>query len=400
MNQTDAVPQINRIQQIAIGVAVVGIVLAAIFTFLLGTKAFFQSYLMAFVFWFGLSLGSLALLMIHHVAGYFWSFSIRRLLEAGAIQIVLVAIFFLPIMLPPAMDAIYYRWYDLSYEGRDAIIEFKEPYLNYTSWAIRSVLYFVIWFVLAGMLYKWSRDQDNAPDGDFSHAGRMRKLSAIGLVLYVITMTTSSVDWFMSIEPHFFSTIYGVLFMVGQGLSTLAFILLLLSVLGKYRPLSEVLTSTRIHSIGKMMLGFVILWAYVSFAQYVIIWSGNLPEFTPWYINRTESGWNLIALMLIIFHFAVPFFLLLSRRYKRSLNPLWLIAALILLMRLFDIFWLIAPDFSEEGLRFDPLYLSLLLALGGIWIASFSAALKRRPLLPTNELRKDPRVQEGATAHA
>jgi len=204
----------------------------------------------------------------------------------------------------------------------------------------------------------------------------------------------------MSIEPHFFSTIYGVLFMVGQVLSTLASILLLLALIGKYKPLSEVLTPTRIHSIGKMLLGFVVLWSYVSFAQYVIIWSGNLPEFTPWYINRTESGWNLIALMLMIFHFAVPFFLLLSRRYKRSLNPLWLIATLILVMRLFDIFWLIAPDFSEEGLRFDPLYLSLLLALGGIWVASFSAALKRRPLLPTNELRKDPRVQEGATAHA
>jgi hypothetical protein len=294
------------------------------------------------------------------------------------------------------MNSIYYRWLDPSYFMGDNIIEYKADtieYLTAPGFFTRTIIAFAVWIVLAGLLYMLSGGQDKAADGDFSHAKRMRQLSGIGVVAYVITMTFISVDWFMSIEPHFFSTMYGVLYMVGQGLATIAFGIVLLAFIGKTAQFEGIGLTERSHSIGKMLLAFVVLWTYVSYGQYIIIWSGNLPEFTPWYLNRTEAGWSMIAVMLIIFHFAVPFFLLLSRKLKQDLRLLLLVAVLILLMRFFDIFWLIAPDFFDEGLTFDPLYLSLNILLGGLWVAIFVWILKRRPLLPTNELLKDPRVQ-------
>jgi hypothetical protein len=227
----------------------------------------------------------------------------------------------------------------------------------------------------------------------------MRLLAGGGMVLYVVTMTMASVDWAMSIEPHFYSAIYGVIYMVGQGLSTLAFMLLLVYFLSQKKPMSDAVGTLEIHSLSKMMLAFVVLWTYVSYGQYIIIWSGNIPEFTPWYINRTEEGWSLLAMALILFYFAVPFFLLLSRRLKQNLSLVWGVAILILVMRSVEIFWLIAPDFYTSGFTFDPMYIGVHLLLGGIWLTSFVWMLKRRPLLPSNELRKDPRVQ-GGHAHA
>jgi hypothetical protein len=351
---------------------------------------------MAYFFWLGLGLGCLAWAMIHFLSGGRWSFSIRRLLEAGALTLPLLALLFIPVLL--GMEDIYFRWLDPSYYEGDAIIMHKKDYLSTGAFILRTVIYFAIWIGLAGLIFKFSSDQDKAPDGDFGPHRRLRVVSGIGLVLYVITMTLASVDWAMSIEPHFFSTMYGVLYIVGQGLSALAFMVVLLTIIGKDEPLAEVITPNNVHGIGKLMLALTIFWTYVSYGQYVIIWSGNLPEFTPWYINRTSEGWSVVAVALILFHFAVPFFILLSRPFKRNLSTLWMVAVLLIVMRMVDIFWLIAPDF-QEALSFNPLYVALQVALGGIWITVFTWILKRRPLVPLNELRKDPRVQKGH-AHA
>jgi hypothetical protein len=390
-------PRLNQIQQWAQSAAVVGVILCFVMAIWVGVEQFFQSYLMAYIFWFGLTLGSLALLMIHHLAGFRWSFVIRRPLEAGAMLIPLVVVLFIPIVI--GMGDIYYRWLDPEYFAGDALILGKQGYLNVGAFLLRTIIYFGIWFALAWLFYQWSGQQDKAPDGNFSDAKRMRLLAAGGMVLYVVTMTMASVDWAMSIEPHFYSAIYGVIYMVGQGLSTLAFMLLLVYFLSQKKPMSDAVGTLEIHSLSKMMLAFVVLWTYVSYGQYIIIWSGNIPEFTPWYIHRTEEGWSLLALALILFYFAVPFFLLLSRRLKQNLSLVWGVAVLILVMRMVEIFWLIAPDFYTSGLTFDPMYIGAHLLLGGIWLTSFVWMLKRRPLLPTNELRKDPRVQEGH-AHA
>jgi hypothetical protein len=390
-------PRLNQIQRWAQSAAVVGVILCFVLAIWAGVEQFFQSYLMAYIFWFGLTLGSLALLMIHHLAGFRWSFVIRRPLEAAAMLLPLLVVLFIPIVI--GMEDIYYRWLDPEYFAGDALILGKQGYLNVGAFLLRTVIYFGIWFALAWLFYQWSGQQDKAPDGDFGDAKRMRLLAGGGMVLYVVTMTMASVDWAMSIEPHFYSAIYGVIYMVGQGLSTLAFMLLLVYFLSQKKPMSDAVGTLEIHSLSKMMLAFVVLWTYVSYGQYIIIWSGNIPEFTPWYINRTEEGWSLLAMALILFYFAVPFFLLLSRRLKQNLSLVWGVAILILVMRSVEIFWLIAPDFYTSGFTFDPMYIGVHLLLGGIWLTSFVWMLKRRPLLPSNELRKDPRVQ-GGHAHA
>jgi hypothetical protein len=399
MNQTEATPRINRLQLGALVAAGLGVVLCVLLALLVenGTKQFFQSYLMAYIFWFGLGLGSLALVMIHHLSAGKWGFTVRRLLEAGGMTLPLMALLFIPIIL--GMNDIYFRWLDPEYFAGDPLILHKADYLSQQWFIIRAIIYFVIWTLLAVTLFKFSTDQDKAPDGDFKANWRLRAVSGVGLVLYVITMTLASVDWGMSIEPHFFSTMYGVLYMVGQGLSTFAFLIIVLTLIGKDPPLDQVVSPNRIHSIGKLLLAFTVLWTYVSYGQFVIIWSGNLPEFTPWYISRSENGWNIVAISLILLQFAVPFFLLLSRPLKRRLSVLWLVALLVIIMRMVDIFWWIAPDFSDTGLYFNPLYIANHIALGGIWLAAFAWILKRRPLLPLNDMRNDPRVQKGH-AHA
>jgi hypothetical protein len=399
MNQTQATPRINGLQIGALVAAGLGIVLCVLLVLLLenGVEQFYQSYLMAYIFWFGLGLGSMALVMIHHLSAGKWGFTVRRLLEAGGMTLPLMALLFVPIVL--GMNEIYFRWLDPEYYAGDPLILHKGDYLSQQWFIIRAIIYFVIWTLLAVMLFKFSADQDKAPDGEFKANWRLRAVSGVGLVLYVITMTLASVDWGMSIEPHFFSTMYGVLYMVGQGLSTFAFLIIILTLIGKDPPLDQVVGPNRIHSIGKLLLAFTVLWTYVSYGQFVIIWSGNLPEFTPWYIARSENGWNIVAISLILLQFAVPFFLLLSRPLKRRLSVLWLVAVLIVIMRMVDIFWWIAPDFSDTGLYFNPLYITNHIALGGIWLAAFAWILKRRPLLPLNDMRNDPRVQKGH-AHA
>lgn len=393
-NQPMAGPQLTRIQIVGVVMAIVGG--AATFFSVESTQQFFHSYLMAYFFWFGLGLGSLAWLMIHHLAGARWGFILRRMLEAGAMMLPVLLILFVPIL--AGMGDIY-SWTDPAYVASDPILEHKAPYLNVGGFITRAVLFFIIWCGLAFLFFKWSSDQDRAPEGDFSDALRMRYLSGAGIVLYVVTMTFAMVDWAMSIEPHWFSAMYPVIYMVGQGLSTLVFLVLIIALVGHTRPYSEVLSPFLIDNMGKLIFGFVIVWTYVSFGQFVIIWSGNIPEFTPWYVHRSGEGWQALSVGLVICHFGVPFFVLLFNKVKSTLPLLWMIAAWMVVLRMAEIFWLIAPDLYTDGLGTAPVlsYAAMQVALGGIWLTGFIWILKQRPLLPQNELRKDPRLQKGHT---
>ncbi len=402
MENYSAMTRLQNVQRYGLIAAGIGLLLTLALTFLVGPKQFFEGYLMAYFFVFGLSIGSLALVMIHHLAGGRWSFTIRRPLEAAMGMLPLTAGFFLVILNPWGLQAIYYRWFDPTYEGRDDLIIYKVEelgYLTYSGFAFRAVAYFAIWFGLAYLLYRFSGEQDKAKDGDFSASNRLKAVSGVGLVLYVLTMTLAAVDWGMSIEPHFYSAIYGVLFMVGQGLSVIAVSILLMQYIGKGAEYGDAVTPRTIDNLGKMLLAFTILWTYVSYAQYIIIWSGNIPEFTPWYISRSENGWQLLSVLLIIFHFAVPFFILLQPRVKRSLPIVAGVAAGMIIMRLVDIYWLIAPDFYSEGIYFNPIYLTALVMMGGAWVAAVAWMMRRRSLLPVNEGRRDPRVNK-EVAHA
>jgi hypothetical protein len=395
-------PTLDRIQRPALIVGLAGAVLCLLGWFI-SREQFYQSYLMAYLFWIGLALGSTAILMLQHLTGGAWGLVIRRGLETGTRMIPLMAILFIPILL--GMHHLYIWTHD-DHVATDELLQHKRRYLNVGGFVARAVIYFAIWLVLTFLLNRWSAEQDRT--GDPRIARRMAKLSGPGLVLYVLTMTFASVDWVMSIDPHWFSTIYGLLFIVGQGLSTLAFMVALLVIVGGTMPLLGVLRRDHFHDLGNLLLAFTMLWAYVSFSQFLIIWSGNIAEETPFYYYRSGSGWQVIAIVLIVFHFFMPFCLLLWRKSKRSPRMLAGIAGLIIVMRLVDLYWTIMPTFLQAqghlehrdpliipGVSLHWLNFVMPVAIGGIWIAVYIWQLKRHPLLPLHDPRLEALEEEG-----
>ncbi len=374
-------PLLNRIQRCALIAGAAALACCA-----LGAprnpQRFLEAYLVGYLFWTGIALGCAALLMLHHLVGGGWGVAIRRLLESGTRTFPLAAVLALPVLLGlPYL----YVWARPDAVTRDASLRHKQPYLNVPFFAARTAVYFAVWLALAWALNRWSAEEDRT--GSPAARARLRKLSAPGLILYGFTATFASVDWVMSLEPHWYSTVYGVLFIVGQALATLAFAIAALLVVGTRPPLSETLTPQHLHDLGNLTLAFVMLWAYVAFSQFLIIWSGNLPEEIPWYLARMRGGWGVVAAGLILFHFLVPFLLLLSRQNKRRLRTLGSLAAAMLALRLVDLYWMVAPAFHRPGLAVHWMDLAAPLGVGGLWVAAFVWQLKRRPLGPAGSAR-------------
>lgn len=342
---------------------------------------FCHSYLYAYLFWLGLALGSLAIVMLHHMTGGSWGFAIRRLLEAGMRTLPLMALLFVPILF--AIERLY-PWAAHDATAHDALLQHKAPYLNVPFFIARTVLYFALWIGLSRILLRWSAKQDRT--GDAGPVRRARTLAGPGLGIYGLSMTFASIDWAMSLEPHWFSTMYGVIFIVGQVLSTLAFSIVAAAWLQKRPPFSRFLSTAHFHDLGNLMFAFVMLWAYVNFSQYLIIWSGNLAEETPWYLHRSGQGWQTLALGLIVFHFCVPFLLLLSRKTKRSAHVLAAVAMLLMMMRFVDLYWFIGPAFHRDGLAVHWMDFVTPIALGGLWLAWFIRQLKGRPLVSLQDV--------------
>jgi hypothetical protein len=349
---------------------------------------FFRSYLVAFLFWIGITLGCLALLMVQHLTGGNWALVIRRILEAGSRTLPLMAVAALPLLAGMKM---LYTW---SRPGQsDPAILAKHLYLNSGFFIGRMIFYFACWFVLAYLLNKWSRAEDAG--GDVSLWMRMEGLSGGGLVLYGFTVTFASVDWVMSLEPRWYSTIYGLLFMVGQALAALAFSITVLIWLSDRTPLSEAVRPSYFQDLGSFLLTFVMLWAYLEFSQFLIIWGGNLSEEIPWYIRRMQGTWGHVGLLLVLLNFALPFFLLLFRNVKRRTGSLLFVAGLVLLMRLVDMYWMVLPAFGGGNARLTWMNVVLPFGMGGVWFAYFILQLQRMPILPVH----DPRM-EGVAQHA
>jgi hypothetical protein len=377
--------ELGRFQRQALVVGVIFGVASAVGAFL-DPQQFFQSYLTAWLYWGGLAVGSLAVLMIHHLSGGSWGMVIRRIMEASTRTLPLVALLFVPVIF--GMRNLFI-WARPEVVAADELLQHKAPYLNVPFFLARAAFYFAVWITLAYFLNRWSRRQDEK--GCDEVAGRsIQRLSAGGLVLLVLTMTFASVDWVMSLEPHWFSTIFGALILVGQALGGLSLGIATLILLSRYRPMSEVSTPACLHDLGKLLLAFVMVWAYFAFSQFLIIWAGNLPEEIPWYLSRLAGGWQWIGLALVLMHFVLPFMLLLSRDLKRDSRPLAGVAVLVLVMHLVDVFWLTQPAFSEGAFHLHWLDLTAPLGVGGIWLAFFIGTLRRRPLVPL----KDPAVTE------
>jgi hypothetical protein len=366
----------DRVQQRALVVGAAGVVLCGVGVFSNPTQ-FFRSYLLAYLFWLSIPLGCLAILMLHHLVGGAWGAMIRRVLESGTRTLPLLVLLFVPLLF--GVHELY-LWARPEVVANDPLLQRKTPYLNIPFFILRSAFYFVVWLAVSYLLNKWSLTQDRSGADPFER--RMRLLSGPGLVLYVLTATFAYVDWMMSLEPHWFSTIYGILVIVGQLLATLAFAVVVAALLVDAPPLSDVMSPAHFHDLGNLVLAFVMVWAYMAISQFLIIWSGNLPEEITWYLHRTQGGWEWVGLALILFYFALPFLLLLSRGIKQRVPLLAWVAAAILGMHVVDVFWLVVPAFQPTGFAVHWMDGAALMGIGGIWIAVFVWQLKGRPLLP------------------
>jgi hypothetical protein len=369
-----------RARPVALGVGVAAGALVAVGGFL-DPEQGLRSYLVAYVFWLGIPLGCLAILMISHVTGGLWGVVVRRLLEAGARTLLLMGPLFLPIFFGLGY---LYEWAHPEVVAHDPLLQHKALYLNAGFFRARAFVYFGAWLLLAELLRRWSLRQDLSEHPLF-HARRLETLSRGGLVLLGLTMTFASIDWMMSLEPHWFSTIYGVLYMGGSVLSAFAVVIPVAVLLAERGPLGDVIVSARLHDLGNLLLAFVMLWAYFNLSQFLIIWSGNLPEEIPWYLARFRGGWQWIALVLVAFNFALPFLVLLSRRTKRRARRLATVAAALIGLRLVDLYWLVQPAFHPGHLTVHWLDVVTVAAIGGLWVATFLTALGGPPLVPLRD---------------
>lgn len=391
MSSSFAAPRsVPRFQRIALIVGVVFLVLFVI-GLVVNRDQFFHSYIFAFAFWTGLSVGSLALLMLQHLTTGGWGLVIRRVLEAATHTLPLMFLLFLPIIVGAHS---LYIWTHPEELEKHPVLQLKRNYLNIPFFTVRGIIYFAIWMLLAFLLTRWSTLQDRTADRQY--VKRMRVLSGPGMVIVVFTVTFASIDWFMSLEPLWYSTIYGFIFVAAWALSALAFVIAVMATLTKEEPMSSIVAPMHFHDLGKLLLALVMLWTYFAFSQFLIIWSGNLPEEIHYYLPRIHGGWGALVMAVVLLHFAFPFLFLLSRSFKRNPRLLLMVALLILVMRLLDFFWTIAPSFTHEHFHISWMDIVAPIAMGGLWLAVFTWALERRPLIPIN----DPQYETVLEQHA
>jgi len=374
----ELIPDLERYQTPFLAAGGAGLLIALAGALLLNDwTAFLQAYLVGYLFCLGITLGCLALGMVHQLSGGAWGVVLRRPIGAAARVIPVLTVLFLPIVF--GMGRLYV-WTHADVVVADEALRHKQLYLNVPFFLIRAALYFLIWNGVSFVLNRLSREQDRT--GDPRIARRMQRVSAGGLVAYGLTITFASFDWLMSLAPDWYSTIYGVIVIGGQGLSAIAFLILVIAWLSRRPPLDEIIVPDHFHDAGNLTLAFVMLWAYFAFSQFLIIWSGNLPHEISWYQHRLQTGWRVLALLLLVFHFAVPFLVLLSRRVKREGRALARIAGAILIARLVDMFWLVAPEFHPGGVAISWLDILLPLSLASVWLACFIRQLRRRAIVP------------------
>jgi len=380
----DLIADFDRVRQRSLMIGIVGLLLCAVGWFL-NPEQFYRSYLVGFLFWNGVTLGCMAIMFLHQLSGGAWGIVIRRILEAASRMFPVTLVLFLPLIF--GIHSLYI-WSRPEAVAADHVLQFKAAYLNVPFFLGRAALYFAIWLTLSYIFNKWSLAQDRTQAEPW--LTRLQILSGPGLLLYGATVTFSSIDWVMSLEPKWYSTIYGILFIGGQGVSALAFVICVIVMISARPPMSDVITDKHLRDLGTLLFAFIMLWAYFAFSQFLLIWAGNLPSEIPWYLKRMQGGWMWVGLCLILFHFALPFLLLLSREFKR--NPRWMgmVAGWVIVMRIVDLFWLSAPANASGGLNVHWLDIVAPVGVGGIWVAAFFWQLKQRPLLPIH----DPELEE------
>ncbi len=394
----EAPAELNRFRTLALGIGGIGtiIILAAALLVPGYRELALRAWLLGFIFWGGIGIGSIGVLQLQYMTGGAWGVVLRRILEASTRTLPILFILFLPILLGVTQ---IYAW---THMQNDPVIQYREIYLNPLSWGIRAVIYFALLTVMMYLLNKWSLEQDKAESFEEARAllDRASRFSGPSTVFFVLIVTFATIDWVLSLDPHWYSTMWGLLFVAGWGLSCFSFSVAVLAWLSDKAPMNRVLGKRHFHDIGKLMLAFTMLWAYLNFSQYLIIWSGNIAEETKWYVPRIQGVWGFIGLALIILHFAFPFMVLLSRDIKRNAKWLASLAVFILVMRVVDAYYLIGPSpmieshAQEVGFHLNWMDFVAPVAMGGIWLWWFFGELLKRPLVPIN----DPYL-ENAIAH-
>ena len=350
---------------------------------------FYPAYLLGFMDWLGVALGSMAIIMIRHLTGGGWGVVIRRLQGAAMRTMPVLTVLFIPVIL--GIKHLYIWARPLSEVSdkhlREHLADITQSYLTPNGFIFRAIFYFAIWNLLSFLLSKWSTEGDRP--GSRDNTDRFKIVSGPGLILYGFTISFAAIDWVMSLDPSWISTIFGLVILIGEVLSAMCFAVLVERILFDYKPMSQMLKPDFVHDHGKWMLAFTMVWAYFNFSQWLIIWAGNLPAEITFYLRRLNGGWGYIGLILVLFHFAVPFAILLSRPFKRDIRKLAWLAIWMLFMRWLDLLWIIEPNFSKTvRITFADIVVSL--AIGCLWMAFFFRNLASLPLLPAY----DPSAEE------
>ena len=375
--------QLDRAQRRCLLVGAVALLLCVIGAPFSPTQ-FFRAYLTAYLFWLGIGLGSFAILMLYHLTGGAWGFLLRRVFEASMRTLPLLAVLFIPV----GFGMTYlYPWARPAEVAASPELRYNHLYLNAPFWWFRAVLFFASWLTLAALLSAWSREHDRS--GERTLPRKLRLLAGPALVVYGLTITFASVDWTMSLTLNFYSTMWGPLFAAGQLVSAMAFSVLVLGWLVSAPPYRHVLSLEVLNDVGNLLFSFLIIWAYMAFFQFMLIWMANLRREVTWYLARSRGGWEWVAWFTFIFHFAVPFFLLLLRDIKRRPEALMRVAAILLCSHLVYLHWQVMPNFPDTVVTEHWMDFLTPLGIGGLWIAYWIWQLKRYPVLPLHDVNEE-----------
>ncbi|HEY3358297.1 MAG TPA: quinol:cytochrome C oxidoreductase [Polyangia bacterium] len=375
---------LRRLPLIAGAAGAVGLVVAAG----LGLRAperFYHAYLTAFLFGLSLGLGALCHVLIQLASRAGSSVIPRRLAEIAMASLPVFALLFIPVVVGAGH---LYEWTRHHEVARDALLQHKQPYLNLPFFALRAVIYFALWAGAAW--YVWR--QTTAQDRTRSHAitRRLQRLSPVALLVFAVTVTLAAIDWIMALYPHWFSTIFGLYYFAGSMVGNYALMILLALLVQRGGMLTELITPHHYHDLGKWLFAFTCFWAYMAFSQYMLIWYGNIPEETVFYARRWEGGFKVATTLLVLGHFAVPFFLLLARGAKRSHLVIGVAAVWMLAAHYLDIYWLVMPAMGAAGAGLRLVDAAALVGIGGVFLAVMAWLMRRHPLVPVG----DPRLHE------
>ncbi len=376
--QTYRVTEPGNFSRVAYLIGTLGLIVS-LAGFVLNRQQFHFSWLWAFVFWFTIAAGGLFFTMLHHLVGATWSVVLRRLAEAVMSMVPYMVLAFLPVLLGISE---LYHWSHSESVAHDALLQKKTPYLNIPFFVIRQIIYFGVWFLLTLLLSRSSKSQDQGHTEKL--AGKFRRISALGMVLFALTFTFASFDWLMSLEPHWYSTIFGVYIFAGALVAIISFMVLGMMILRRQGVLDKTVTVEHYHDLGRLLFAFMIFWAYMAFSQYFLIWYGNIPEETVWFRQRWQGIWQGISLFIILGHFVVPFFILITRVAKRNLPAMAILAGWLLFMHLIDVYWVVIPNLHHD-FHFSWLDPAPVVGLGGLFLGRLWQIFASGPLVPIGD---------------